>query len=179
MKLRILLVLISFFHLSGIFSQSVQASSGLLRVNKLLLNLAKYPLLSTPKGNQTSMGLNSLFSTLKEPPPVLTITENATKRISSLLDLNPEKNGIIIGVLKRGCNGNSYTLNYIDDKPPAGSELVVTSLGDKVYVEGRALFKIIGSEMDFAETPLSSSFVFNNPNESGKCGCGESFNVKS
>ena len=106
----------------------------------------------------------------------MTVTESAAERISALLGQKPDKNGIIIGVRQRGCNGNSYTLNYIDQEAPKGAELVTTSLGDKVYVDGKALLKIIGTEMDFVENELASEFVFNNPNVTGKCGCGESFN---
>lgn len=112
---------------------------------------------------------------------VLTLTDAATKRLSNLLSSHqPKPLGIRLGVRTRGCNGMSYTLNYIDNENantlPKHSE-VVESNGVKVYVEPRALLFLLGTQMDYVEDDLKSEFVFHNPNEKSKCGCGESFNV--
>lgn len=79
---------------------------------------------------------------------------------------------------RRGCNGYSYTMNYSkpDDATNAKDEKV-TAHGVQVFVDPKAVFFLVGTEMDYEETELSSEFKFNNPNSKGQCGCGESFNV--
>lgn len=80
-----------------------------------------------------------------------------------------------------GCNGLSYTMNYAapqDFKEAHKYEVVdLAKQGIKLLVDQKALFSIVGTEMDFDETELSSEFTFNNPNAKGSCGCGESFSV--
>ena len=80
-----------------------------------------------------------------------------------------------------GCNGLSYTMNYAyeDDLKPSNKNEVVDlpKVGLKILVDSKALFSIVGTEMDYEETELASEFTFHNPNSKGECGCGESFNV--
>lgn len=87
----------------------------------------------------------------------------------------PEPKLIRIGVKNRGCSGLTYNLEYVD-KPGKFDEEVVQD-GVKVLIDSKALFSIIGSEMDWVDDKLSSRFVFHNPNSKGQCGCGESFMV--
>ena len=110
-------------------------------------------------------------------PPPLVVTPGAAKRITTLMSgSDDDVVGVLLGVKRRGCNGMSYTLNYAAEPPPATHERVECD-GAVVWIEPPALFHIVGTVMDFEETELSTGFTFTNPNEKGRCGCGESFNV--
>src|SRR5512132_522872 len=75
----------------------------------------------------------------------------------------------------RGCSGMSYTLEYADEKTPFDE--VVETDGVTILIDPKATMFILGTEMDYVEDKLESGFVFRNPNEKGRCGCGESFHV--
>jgi iron-sulfur cluster assembly protein len=117
-------------------------------------------------------------STFRRRPKVdaLVLTDAAVSRIKTLLLRKPEALGIKLGVKTRGCNGLSYTLDYLMGEPKA-SEDVVETRGVKVVIEPKALIHLVGTTMDYKEDALSAEFVFQNPNAKGSCGCGESFNV--
>lgn len=112
--------------------------------------------------------------TLKPLKAPITLTENAKVHLRALND-GPEPKLIRISVKNRGCSGLTYHLEYID-KPDKFDEIVEQD-GIKVVIDSKALFSIIGSEMDWVDNKLSSKFVFKNPNSKGTCGCGESFMV--
>ena len=78
-------------------------------------------------------------------------------------------------LLKAGCSGLSYTLEYADQK--SEFDETVEDNGVTIFVDPKAVMFLIGTEMDFVEDKLKSGFVFSNPNEKGRCGCGESFHV--
>ncbi|KFM57083.1 Iron-sulfur cluster assembly 1-like protein, mitochondrial, partial [Stegodyphus mimosarum] len=105
----------------------------------------------------------------------LVLTPAAVSRIKTLLEKEPNAIGLKIGVAQRGCNGLSYTLNYAKEKGKFDEEVVQD--GVKIFIDAKAQLTLLGTEMDFQETTLSSEFVFNNPNIKGTCGCGESFNI--
>ncbi len=106
----------------------------------------------------------------------LTITEAAAIQIKALLDKRGKPSmGIRIGIRTRGCSGHSYTLEYADDLQPMDE--VVEHNGVKVIIDPKAILFVLGTEMDFVEEDLESGFKFQNPNEKGRCGCGESFHV--
>lgn len=109
-------------------------------------------------------------------PAPLTVTPGAAERLRQLLSSKPGALGVLVGVRRRGCNGLSYTLNYTEEKPK-GHEEVKLDNGITVFVDPPALFHVVGTVMDYEDTQLSSGFTFTNPNEKGRCGCGESFNV--
>ncbi|OAX43635.1 hypothetical protein K503DRAFT_731200 [Rhizopogon vinicolor AM-OR11-026] len=102
------------------------------------------------------------------------MTPTAVQRLRGLLH-SPTPQLIRISVRNKGCAGLSYHLDYVDK--PGKFDEAVTQDGVKVLIDSKALFSIIGSEMDWKEDSLSSKFVFNNPNIKDACGCGESFTV--
>jgi len=106
----------------------------------------------------------------------LSVTEAAAEQVRRLLDkrANPAL-GVRVGVRTAGCSGLSYTLEYAEER--SEFDEVVEDQGVTIFIDPKAVMFLIGSEMDFVENNLSSGFVFSNPNEKGKCGCGESFHV--
>jgi iron-sulfur cluster assembly accessory protein len=102
------------------------------------------------------------------------LTPAAVEQLRTMLD-QPEPKLIKVGVRNRGCSGLAYHLEYVD-KPGSFDEAVEQD-GVKVLIDSKALFSIIGSEMDWAEDKLNQRFVFKNPNIKEQCGCGESFMV--
>lgn len=113
-------------------------------------------------------------SKLKPRKAAISITQPALDHLRNLLE-QPDPKMIRVGVKNRGCSGLAYHLEYVE-KPGAFDE-VVEQDGVKVLVDSKALFSIIGSEMDWQEDKLSTRFVFRNPNIKEHCGCGESFMV--
>ncbi|KAF8525132.1 hypothetical protein BU17DRAFT_74524 [Hysterangium stoloniferum] len=111
---------------------------------------------------------------LRASKAAMTLAPAAVSRLRSLLT-GPTPQYIRIGVRNKGCAGMSYHLEYVD-KPDKFDE-VVEQDGVKVLIDSRALFSIIGSEMDWQEDKLSAKFAFKNPNIKDACGCGESFTV--
>ena len=107
---------------------------------------------------------------------VLSVTEAAAERIQGLLAKRGKPSiGVRIGVRARGCSGLSYTLEFADDK--GKFDEVVEDKGVTVLIDPKAVMFILGTEMDYVEEKLQSGFTFHNPNEKGRCGCGESFHV--
>jgi iron-sulfur cluster assembly protein len=106
----------------------------------------------------------------------MTLTEAAADRIRALLAKRGKPAvGIRVGVRSRGCSGLTYTLEYADEK--GKFDEVVEDKGVTVLIDPKATMFIIGTEMDYVEDKLQSGFTFRNPNEKGRCGCGESFHV--
>jgi iron-sulfur cluster assembly protein len=106
----------------------------------------------------------------------MTVTEAAADRIQALLAKRGKPSvGIRVGVRSRGCSGLTYTLEYADEK--GKFDEIVQDKGVTILIDPKATMFIIGTEMDFVEDKLQSGFTFRNPNEKGRCGCGESFHV--
>lgn len=111
-----------------------------------------------------------------ERPPVITISEAAANRVKQLMAKSDKPViGLRVGVRARGCNGLTYTVEYASERKKF--EEVVEDKGVTILVDPTATMFLIGSEMDYVEDKFQSGFVFRNPNEKSRCGCGESFNV--
>lgn len=109
-------------------------------------------------------------------PQVMSVTPAAAERVKALIDGREKPTvGIRIGVRSKGCSGMSYTLEFADAQQPMDE--VVETAGVKLLIDPKASLFLIGTQMDYVEEKLKSGFVFNNPNEKGRCGCGESFHV--
>ena len=109
-------------------------------------------------------------------PQVMSVTPAAAERVKALIEGRGKPTaGIRIGVRSKGCSGMSYTLEYAE-KQEAMDEVVDTE-GVKLLIDPKASLFLIGTVMDYEEEKLKSGFVFRNPNEKGRCGCGESFHV--
>jgi iron-sulfur cluster assembly protein len=109
------------------------------------------------------------------PAPVQ-ISDNAAQRIQALIAQRGKPTaGIKVGVKTRGCSGLSYTIEYADEV--GKYDEVIEDKGVRVLIDPKAIMFLIGTQMDYVEEKLKSGFVFVNPNEKGRCGCGESFHV--
>jgi iron-sulfur cluster assembly protein len=109
-------------------------------------------------------------------PQVMSVTSAAAERVKALIEGRGKPTaGIRIGVRSKGCSGMSYTLEFADSQQPMDE--VVDTQGVKLLIDPKASLFLIGTEMDYEEEKLKSGFVFRNPNEKGRCGCGESFHV--
>ncbi|MFO1153401.1 MAG: iron-sulfur cluster assembly accessory protein [Rhodospirillales bacterium] len=109
-------------------------------------------------------------------PQPITVTAAAAAQVRALLAAHATPTvGLRIGVSSRGCSGLSYTMEYADEKN--AMDAVVEVDGATILIDPKATMFIFGTEIDYVESQLESGFVFRNPNEKGRCGCGESFHV--
>ncbi len=109
-------------------------------------------------------------------PAFLSVTDKAVAQIKNLLVKRDKPSaGVRIGVKTRGCSGLAYTFEYADEVHP--QDEVVNEQGITLLVAPQATMFLLGTEIDYQEDKLQSGFVFHNPNEKGRCGCGESFHV--
>ena len=110
---------------------------------------------------------------------IMSLSDAAVGRINAILSKAAEAGnpvaGIRVGVKTKGCTGHSYEVEYAN-APKPGDE-VVEEKGVKVFVDAGAIMMLVGTEMDYETDKFKSGFVFKNPNEKGRCGCGESFHV--
>lgn len=105
----------------------------------------------------------------------ISLTDSAASRVRNYLQARDDSVGLRLGVTKTGCSGYSYIINYADTV--GDSDVVFEDKGVKVVVDAEALPLIDGTEVDFVKNGLNEAFSFRNPNVSGECGCGESFNI--
>ena len=107
---------------------------------------------------------------------VIKLSDKAVNRIKEIMSQAQNSTiGVRVGVKSGGCAGMSYVMEYAKAVNP--NDEVIEDKGVKVFVDAAAVMYLLGTEMDFKKEEFSSSFVFNNPNETERCGCGESFKV--
>jgi len=107
---------------------------------------------------------------------IITLSDNAADRIKEIM-ANAEDNsiGVRIGVKSGGCAGMTYIMEYTKEANP--NDELIEDKGVKVFIDSAAVMYLLGTEMDFKKEEFTSQFVFNNPNETERCGCGESFKI--
>ncbi len=109
-------------------------------------------------------------------PSFLSVTDAASAQLKKLIENHSSKVvGIRLAVNEGGCNGLTYAMDFAETKNEADEVMELD--GVCLLIDPMALMYLVGTEMDFVVEKLSSNFVFRNPNESGRCGCGESFSV--
>ena len=107
---------------------------------------------------------------------IITLSDNAAQRIKEIMASAKDTSiGVRIGVKSGGCAGMSYVMEYA--KSSNSNDEVIEDKGVKVLIDPSAVMYLLGTEMDYKKEELSSTFVFKNPNETERCGCGESFKV--
>jgi iron-sulfur cluster assembly protein len=112
----------------------------------------------------------------RERPKPVRLTDAAAARIAEIMaDAEGKYLGVRVGVTNGGCAGMSYTMAYAEDAKPF--EEVMEDKGVKIFIDPKAVLFLIGTEMDFVTEKLGARFVFNNPNQTAACGCGESVSI--
>ncbi len=107
---------------------------------------------------------------------VIKLSDKAVSRIKEIMSQSKNPTiGVRVGVKSGGCAGMSYIMEYAKDVKP--NEEVIEDKGVKVLIDPKAIMYLLGTEMDYKKEKFSSQFVFKNPNETDRCGCGESFKV--
>ncbi len=110
-------------------------------------------------------------------PQVVRLTEQAAEHLKDIMERAEENYvGLRLGLKNAGCAGMAYTMDYATEKGPMDE--VVEDKGVQIFIEPKDLLFLIGTEMDWEQTKLSSGFVFRNPNETDACGCGESVTIE-
>tara|TARA_B100001175_G_C19421674_1_gene596418 strand:- start:615 stop:950 length:336 start_codon:yes stop_codon:yes gene_type:complete len=107
---------------------------------------------------------------------VIKLSNNAADRIKEIMSAADNSTiGVRVGVKSGGCAGMSYIMEYAKDVK--ANEEVIEDKGVKVLIDPKAIMYLLGTEMDYKKEKFSSQFIFKNPNETERCGCGESFKV--
>ena len=107
---------------------------------------------------------------------IIKLSDNAASRIKEIM-ANAEKDslGVRVSVKSGGCAGMSYVMEYTKELNP--NDEIIEDKGVKVFVDSAAIMYLLGTEMDYKKEKFSSQFIFKNPNETERCGCGESFKI--
>ena len=117
------------------------------------------------------------MASLRPRPKVVTLTDAAAERVREIMSAADKPlAGVRVGVKNGGCAGMSYTMEMAEEAAPYDE--VVEDKGVRVLIDPKAILFLLGTQMDFQTTKLSSGFVFNNPNQTSACGCGESVAIE-
>src|ERR1051326_5431137 len=112
----------------------------------------------------------------RERPKAIKLSEAAAARIRDIVaNAEGRYQGVRVGVTNGGCAGMSYTMDYASEAKPF--EEVMEDRGVKIFIDPKAILFLIGTELDFVQEKLGARFVFNNPNQTAACGCGESVSI--
>jgi iron-sulfur cluster assembly protein len=112
----------------------------------------------------------------RERPKAVRLTDAAAARIREIVaNADGKYRGVRVGVSNGGCAGMSYTMDYAEDVKPLDE--VVEDKGVTIFIDPKAILFLVGTEMDFVREKLGARFVFNNPNQTAACGCGESVSI--
>lgn len=112
----------------------------------------------------------------RERPKPVKLTDAAAARLSQIMaNADGKYLGLRVGVTNGGCAGMSYTMEYASDTKPF--EEVMEEKGVRIFIDPKAILFLIGTELDFVQEKLGARFVFNNPNQTSACGCGESVQI--
>lgn len=112
---------------------------------------------------------------MNRPAPIQ-VTSEALARVRELLAQRGKPSlGIRIGIKTKGCSGLAYNLEYVDTQNALDEAFQIEDI--TLFIDPKAILYILGTEMDFETSELESGFVFKNPNEKGRCGCGKSFHI--
>lgn len=112
----------------------------------------------------------------RQRPAAVTLTEAAERRVAKLMAQAPEGAiGVKLSTPRRGCSGFAYSVDYVTEADPMDER--IETPGGTFYIDAASVLYLIGSTMDWQEDDFAAGFVFDNPNATGSCGCGESFTV--
>lgn len=117
-----------------------------------------------------------MTTTTRARPAAVTLTPAAERRIADLLAQAPGGTvGVKLSTPRRGCSGLAYSVDYVSAESPLDEK--IETPGGVFYIDGASVLYLVGSTMDWREDDFQAGFVFDNPNATGSCGCGESFSV--
>jgi iron-sulfur cluster assembly protein len=117
------------------------------------------------------------MTAMRPRPKVMTLTDAAAQRVREIMGRSQRAvAGLRIGVKNGGCAGMEYTMDWAERQETLDE--VVEDRGIKLFIDPKAVLFLLGTEMDYRVEPLKSGFVFNNPNQTSACGCGESVQLK-
>ena len=120
--------------------------------------------------------VNTTTKPRRERPKAIRLSDAAAARIREIMaNAEGKYQGVRVGVENGGCAGMSYTMDYAETAQPF--EEVIEDKGVKVFIDPKAIMFLIGTEMDFVHEKFGARFVFNNPNQTAACGCGESVSI--
>ena len=115
-------------------------------------------------------------TTTRQRPAAVILTPSAEQRIARLMADAPEGTiGVKLSTPRRGCSGLAYSVDYVSEADPLDER--IETPGGLFFIDGASVLYLVGSTMDWREDDFSAGFVFDNPNATGSCGCGESFTV--
>ncbi len=122
------------------------------------------------------MPIATTIRTKRERPKPIRLSDAAAARLRAIMEESQGRYaGVRVGVSNGGCAGMSYTMDYAEAAGPLDE--VIEDRGVRIFIEPKAILFLLGTEMDFVRDKLAARFVFNNPNQTGSCGCGESVSL--